>query len=125
MDYQFYNNNPLGLVEEDCVTRAISLALDEDYYKIKKQLYLVAELFECEALCVCCYEHLLESVYQLEEVPNCKGMSIREFANKNYKGIYIIRVDGHLTCVIDSILYDIWNCRDEIVDIAWKVKEKF
>ena len=37
--YQFLNVNPLGEIEEDCVCRAISLALDKDYYKIQEKLY--------------------------------------------------------------------------------------
>ena len=37
--------------------------------------------------------------------------------NKNKK-----RVEGHLTCVIDNHIMDIWDCRDKIVDLVWEVK---
>ena len=42
--YKFLNINPLGKKEQDCVCRAISLALNENYYTIKRKLELVGEL---------------------------------------------------------------------------------
>lgn len=119
--YEFFNINPLNEIEEDCVCRAISLALKEDYYLIQKKLQLVGELFECEFLCVCCYKFLLDEVYGLDRIEECKGMTIEEFADTFPNGTYIIRVEGHCTCVIDNKLYDIWDCRNEIVDMVWKV----
>lgn len=120
--YQFLNVNPLGEIEEDCVCRAISLALNEDYYKIQEKLYLVAKLFECEYLCVCCYKYLLDDVYDLKRIEEVKGMTVEEFANYFPVGIFIVRVEGHLTCVIDNNIMDIWDCRDKIVDLVWEVK---
>lgn len=112
----------IGKIEEDCVCRAISLALDEDYYKIQEKLYLVAKLFECEYLCVCCYKYLLDNVYDLKRIEEVKGMTVEEFANYFPIGIFIVRVEGHLTCVIDNNIMDIWDCRDKIVDLVWEVK---
>lgn len=119
--YKFLNLNPLGLREQDCVCRAISLALNEDYYIIERKLELVGELFECEKLCVCCYKFLLDNVYNLDRIEECQGMKVYEFADFFPHGIYIVRVDGHCTCVINNQILDTWNCGDEIVDIAWKV----
>jgi hypothetical protein len=120
--YKFLNLNPLGLREQDCVCRAISLALNEDYFTIERKLELVGELFECEQLCVCCYKFLLDNVYNLDRIEECQGMTVNEFADFFPQGIYIIRVDGHCTCVIDNQLLDVWNCGNEIVDIVWKVQ---
>ena len=61
-------------------------------------------------------------MYNLDRIEECQGMTVNEFANFFPQGVYIIRVDGHCTCVIDNQLFDIWNCGNEIVDIAWKVK---
>nr|DAE44632.1 MAG TPA: endopeptidase [Caudoviricetes sp.] len=36
--FKFMNVNPLGLIEQDCVCRAISLALDVDYKTIERKL---------------------------------------------------------------------------------------
>ena len=121
MRYKFLNLNPMNKRELDCVCRAISLALNKDYYNVEDDLYLVGQLFKCEKLCVCCYKHLLDYVYKLERIEEFKGLSIEEFINCNPYGTYIIRVDSHLTCCIDSILFDTWDCRNEIVDIVWQV----
>ena len=119
--YEFLNINPLNLREKDCVCRAISLALEEDYYIIEKKLELVAELFECEMLCKCCYSFLLDEVYDLKRIEEVRGMTVEEFAIAYPKGTYIVRVPQHCTCVIDGICYDIWDCTQEKVDLVWKV----
>lgn len=120
-DYKFLNLNPLGKREQDCVCRAISLALNEDYYIIQHKLELVGELFECEDLCVCCYKHLLDYVYGLKRIEEYQGYTIEEFADRNPYGVFLVRVSGHLTCVIQNKIMDIWNCSNEIVDIVWQV----
>lgn len=119
--YKFLNLNPLGKREQDCVCRAISLALNEDYYTIESKLNLIGNLFDCEELCVCCYKHLLDYVYGLDRIEEYRGHTIEEFANHNPYGVFLVRVSGHLTCVIDNKIVDTWDCRNEIVDLIWKV----
>lgn len=60
--------------------------------------------------------------YKLNKVVFYKGMTVEEFANHFPIGVFIVRVEGHLTCVIDNNIMDIWNCKDEIVDLVWEVK---
>lgn len=119
--YQFFNINPLGSIEEDCVCRAISLALNESYYTIQDKLELVGKLFDCEQLCVCCYKYLLDEVYGLERIEEMAGMTVDEFGYHCPQGIYLIRIDNHLTCMIDSVINDIWDCRDKEIRLVWKV----
>lgn len=120
-DYVFYNNNPDLLIENDCVTRAISLASGLPYETIEDKLYLTSKLFECPKLCLCCYENLLNFVFGYEQIYGVEGMSIEEFANYHPIGTYIIRIEGHLTTLIDGVIYDLWNCSDKVVDVVWKV----
>lgn len=122
MHYQFKNVNPLGAKELDCVTRAITGALDLNYYEVKNKLELVGALFECEKLCVCCYKFLLDNVYNLERIEEYQGLTIKEFMKYNPYGTFIIRVDGHLTHCKDGVIYDIFDCGNEIVDLVWIVK---
>ena len=121
-DYVFYNNNPDLLIENDCVTRAISLASGLPYEEIEDKLYLTSKLFECPKLCICCYENLLNYVFNYENIYGVEGMTIGDFADKFPYGVYLVRVEGHLTCVIDNHIMDIWDCRDKIVDLVWEVK---
>ena len=67
IDYRFYNANPVGDIENDCVCRAISRATKLDYNLIKHKLELIADLFECDELTACCYNHLLTNVFGLKQ----------------------------------------------------------
>lgn len=119
-EFIYYNVNPKGEQIGDCVIRAISLATNIDYYQIEQMLYEIGEFYSCEELCVCCYSYLLEDVFNLEPV-ECYGMSVREFANSHPVGTYLIRMDAHLSTLINSNIYDIWNCSNEILTNAWRV----
>lgn len=123
MTWKFFNLQPLGNLEEDCVTRAISLATGEDYYTIQDKLFYIAKLFECEKLCVCCYKHLLDYVYNFQRIEAVQGMTISDFLHNFPQGIFIIRTSGHLTCAIDGEIVDTWDCSQKLVDIVWHVLE--
>lgn len=118
--FKFMNVNPLGKIEQDCVCRAISLALDIDYETIERKLKSIGYLFDCEELCVCCYKFLLDDVYNLPRIEDFKGLTVEDFIDLFPNGIYLIRVDEHLTCVIDGKICDTWDCSQEVVDIVWE-----
>ena len=119
-EFVYYNQNPDGKRESDCVTRAISFATGIDYATIRRKLYHAAKLNDCTKLCVCCYRLLLENVFGFEPI-DCEYMTINEFADEHPIGVYILRIDGHLTCMVDSTVYDIWDCRNEELTNAWRV----
>ena len=114
------NVNPDQTKRNDCVTRAISLATELPYSNIRRKLYHSAKLLKCDKLCPTCYSFCINQV--LGGVPtNCEGMSVGEFADLHPDGTYLIRIVGHLTCIIDNTLYDIWDCRNRMCDMAWKI----
>ena len=123
MAWKFLNLQPLGKLEQDCVTRAISLATGENYHTIQDKLFHIGKLFECEKLCVCCYKHLLDYVYNFQRIEAVQGMTINDFLHNFPQGIFIIRISGHLTCAIDGEIVDTWDCSRETVDIVWSVIE--
>lgn len=118
----YYNRNPDGDRENDCVTRAISLACDIPYADVRKMLFHTAKLLNCEKLCVMCYKFLIEDVLKCKRV-NCDGMTPADFADLNPRGIYLLRVSGHIICLMDGCIYDIFDSRymDLLTD-AWRVK---
>ena len=122
-DYVFYNANPEKLIESDCVCRAISNALGIDYKTIKRKLYHVGELFDCEQLAVSCYHHLLEHVYGLVTY-DAAERTVRELVEQYPTKTLIIRMAGHLTMAAKGIVYDLWDCREEIADVFWIVPTK-
>ena len=91
------------------------------YTEVQKKLKLIAELFNCEKLCVCCYRHLLDDVFKYRRV-NCDGLLVKEFANRNPFGVYLLRINGHITCVVDGTIFDLWDCRNEFITDAWRVE---
>lgn len=118
--FVYYNVNPDGIETEDCVTRAISLASNLPYEEIQEKLYYTARLLNCDKLCVCCYRHLLDDVFKYQRM-DCDGLFVGEFADMHPDGVYLLRIDGHITCCIDGVIYDIWDCRNEFITDAWKV----
>jgi hypothetical protein len=118
--FRYLNVSPQQEKKNDCVTRAISLASGIDYADIRRKLYHTAKLLDCEKLCPTCYSFFIQEVVG-GVMRNCDEMTVEEFADRNPKGTYLIRLDGHLTTIIDNCVYDIWDCRQKMCDIAWKI----
>lgn len=105
--YKFYNRNPDGYFEEDCVCRAISTATSLPYEAVSNLLEVVANLYGCDKLCVCCYHRLLEDVLTYKRVDAFEEMSVETLAYKYPRDIIIARIDGHLTCIVKGCILDI------------------
>lgn len=121
--FRYHNVNPLSLTESDCVTRAISLATGYSYAEIKDKLYYISQLLDCERLCVCCYQHLLDDVFKYDKV-YCTGLTVREFSERHPDGIFLIRMEGHLSVLSNGIIYDIWDCSDEVLTDVWLIDKR-
>ena len=118
--FKYLNINPNGEEIGDCVTRAIALATGMNYFDVAEDLIMSADILGCDALYLCCYTHLLDDIYNFPQV-ECEGYTVGEFADLHPIGRYIVRMDSHLSCIIDNCIYDIWNCKDEILSRAWRV----
>ena len=118
--YIYLNVNPDQQKVSDCVTRAIHFTTGIPYSQVRKDLYYTGKLFKCEKLCMCCYRHYIEQILGCKPV-NCDGMTLEEFADKNKKGTYLVRMNGHISSVDNGDCYDIWDCRQEPLTDAWKV----
>lgn len=121
LKYRYYNRRPDGLEIEDCVCRAISTATGLEYYTVDDLLNHVSDKNACDKLCINCYNHLLEDVFQYTWYDGY-DMTVREVINNHPNDILILRLDGHLTCAKYGILLDIWNCSKRIVDCFWIVE---
>lgn len=118
--FVYYNRNDDKVSRNDCVTRAISLATNTPYSAVRRKLRYTARLLDCEKLCVSCYEFLIREVFG--GVPrNCEGMTVDEFADLHPYGTYLLRMDGHITTLIDFSVFDIFDCRRHKITNAWKI----
>lgn len=118
-NYKYYNRNPNDKRLKDCVCRAISTATGLKYLAVNNLLELTAEEYNCEKLCVCCYDYLLSDIlcYHRE---NCNyEMTVSQLVSHFPKNKLIIRVDAHLTSSINGTILDIWDCSNELVDCYW------
>ena len=115
----YHNSNPNNEHISDCVSRAITTATGLSYPQIRKKLHHTSRLFVCNKLERDCYSNLLDKVFEFPRV-ECRGLNVGEFADLHPYGTYILRVPNHATTIIDGNVYDIFDCRADFCDIAWK-----
>ena len=110
----------------DCVCRAIAIATNKDYLEVYNELNKLAKNEKTKNH----YENkrssarngVFKETWKLyleqlgyKRVPTMfigSGCQVRieDFADK--KGTYIVSVARHLTCIIDGVINDTWNCSD-------------
>ena len=118
MNYKFYNANALGKFHNDCTVRAISLAEHKTWDETYEELSRIAQRNGIILDDVNFIEPLLDSRYTRV----CyKNKYVGEFAEEHPEGTYLITMNGHITCCIDGIIYDTFDCRDRIMWCAWEV----
>lgn len=120
--YRYYNRNPNNIHLKDCVCKAISTATGLKYEAVNNLLDLTAYENECEKLCVCCYDNLLTGTLCYQRIDNYFNNTVDEITRQYPSNTLIIRVKGHLTCSINGVTLDIWECSNELVDCYWIVK---
>lgn len=120
-NFIYLNVNPDNTHSSDCVTRAISLASGLSYPEIRRKLFHSSKLLNCEKLCSTCYSFLIEHILKCRPI-KCDNMTVREFADLHPYGIYLVRMAGHISTIINGDCYDIWNCLDQKLTNSWKVK---
>jgi hypothetical protein len=122
-DFRYYNRNDDPTIHRnDCVTRAISLASGLPYAEIRRKLRNTASLLDCESsLCPTCYSFLIQEV--LGGVPkDCHQMTVEEFADLHPNGVYLVRMDGHLSAIVENCVFDTFDCRGHLLTNAWEVR---
>lgn len=73
--------------------------------------------YDCDDLTVDCYSKLLEAIGY--NGVDSEGKSVAELATEFPDDILLVRLDGHLTCVINGCCYDIWDCTEQKSDRYW------
>lgn len=121
MAFIYYNRNPSGDKIEDCVNRAISLATDTDYWFIYYLLYDNSESRSCDMLTKGCYRQILEDYFGLTPQYG-RGRTVDEIAQMYKNDRVIMRTKGHAVASINGDIYDLFDCRDYIVDEYWVVE---
>ena len=115
--FVFCNPNPEKNLVGDCVIRAVSIALNQDWQTT--YLGVTVKGFEC-------YDmpssnnvwgaYLEEKGFERLSIPNtCPNCyTIKDFCKDNPTGIYIIGTGSHAVAIIDGDYYDTWDSGDEV-----------
>ena len=118
MSYRFYNANALGKFHNDCTIRAISLAEGKTWDETYRELSRIAQNNGIILDDVNFIEPLLDNRYDRM----CyTGKYVGNFVEEHPKGTYLITMKGHITCCINGVLYDTFDCRDRVMWCAWRV----
>ena len=118
------NPNPKGKLVPDCVIRAVSIALGQDWYTIYDSLCAVGRE-DCNMpsaddvwghfLYRCGFEPFLLS----QACPEC--VTIEAFCRMYPIGTYIIGTGSHAVAIIDGNYYDSWDSGNEIPSFFWRI----
>lgn len=118
--YTFMNPHPKGCLVGDCVKRALTIATGEDYREVSRQLNRIkrelnADKFNSDEVW---WEFVNRRGYKAETYQAVKGqkrMNGERFCESHSKGRYILVMAGHLSCCINGVIYDTWDCSSKCV----------
>ena len=117
--YKFYNNNALGLFQNDCVIRAIATATnnswDDTYEHLSNIARLKGTMMDDKDFI---QEYLDERYKRISNIPRTVG----EVAGTYPDNILLITMNGHITCSKYGVIYDSFDCRERRAEYCWIVK---
>lgn len=77
---------------------------------------------DCDKLCEPCYALMLEEKFGYKPIDLPTGITVGEFARIHRHGTYLVRMDGHISSIIQGEVYDIFDCTDTPLTNAWRVE---
>ena len=122
--YVNYNANPQQKQVGDCVIRAISTVLNQDwertYIELAIQGFMMSDMPSSDSVW---NEYLknkgLSRRIVPDTCPNC--YTVRQFADEHPTGIYVVFVGQHVVAVIDGNYIDTWDSGDRVPIYYWEV----
>jgi len=112
-----YNPNPVGKSTVDCVIRALTKALnkpwDQVYIELCVEGYILGDMPSSNSVWSAYLKHhgFIKNLIP-NSCPDC--YTVRDFANDNPVGIFILGTGEHAVAVIDGNYYDSWDSGREV-----------
>lgn len=113
--FHFHNANPRGKNKNDCVARAISVALGQRWETTVREMTEKAIRMSC----VFNEDTTIDAYLKDKGWIKCKEprdsqnkkITVLEFLKEHKKGIYIIKAGSHhLSLIINGKVWDTWDC---------------
>lgn len=120
--FKRFLNNPTGRFVGDCAVRAVSLALrtswEDAFAMLATNAFLMGDMPSSDSVWGAA---LRERGFRREAIKNtCPDCyTVADFAEDHPHGTYVLKIDQHVTTVIDGDIYDSWNTSDEIPQYYW------
>ena len=122
--FKYYNPHPKGtfIVVGDCVKRAIVVTTGKSYNDVQKELNAYKKITGAKSFNTDSNPNrYVEEVLGAKKIEVKKNTTVASFCKENAKGRFILVLKEHWVGVYDSIYYDIWDCKDEIVYFAYEI----
>lgn len=125
--YQYFNAHPQGKLVGDCVKRAITKATGMDYHEVQLELnrhkrITGAKTFNEDKNWKSYVENVLNGVkLSFPAKAGQPRMNGDRFCKAYPKGSYILNMAGHLSCCVDGVIYDTWDCGSKCCYTAYEI----
>lgn len=126
-EYISYNPNPVGLRSGDCVLRALSKALDQDWYTTYLDLSIEGLLQSDWGSANHVWgAYLRRKGFKRDIIPNNipDDYTVEDFCNDYPRGTFVLAISGHVVCVKDGKFYDSWYSGKEHPIYYWHRKDE-
>ena len=122
MGYIEANPNPEGKIVDDCVVRALSIALDTDWETVYAKLSVLGLMYHDIMTANYIWAKMLEEngfrkFIIPDTCPNC--YTIKQFAEDNPSGIYVLGTGQHAVAVKNGNYYDTFDSADYVPIYYW------
>lgn len=122
MAYKYFMNNPCGARVGDCAVRAISKALniswEDAYAKLAINGYKMCDMPSSNTVIA---SVLRQNGFYRENLPDFgdNGYTVKEFAEDNPIGTYVLGTGSHVVTVVDGTYWDSWDSGNEHIIYFW------
>ncbi len=111
-----YNANPKRNIVGDCVIRAISKAMDEDWETVYLEIALLGLIMLDMPSSNNVWEtYLWKNGFRRFNIPNlCPDCySVKDFCADNPEGTFVLGTGSHAIAVVNGNYYDTWDSGEE------------
>ena len=122
MAYKEYNPNPVGRKVGDCAVRAVSKALgmgwEASYIALTINGLSMGDMPSSNVVSgAVLRQHGFRRKVIPDTCPSC--YTVRDFAEDNPEGTYVLYCDGHVVTVDSGDWWDSWDSSAEVPQYVW------